>query len=171
MMLGLKIGGVALSPHDPQWANVYAREGAKLRKTLGRRIVAMAHVGSTAVPGLKAKPVIDVVIGTRSLARIPNWAARLKRMGYVYFGDQTSRGDHFFAKTNGQVETIYLHGVRHGGTDWRGYVGFRDRLQRNPQFREQYEKLKERLAVEYPEARGFYTRGKTRFFAGLRSRG
>jgi GrpB-like predicted nucleotidyltransferase (UPF0157 family) len=170
MTLGLKIGSVALSPHDPGWTDEYAREAAKLRRMLGRRIVAMEHVGSTAVPGLQAKPIIDVVIGTRSPNRIPTWAARLKRRGYVYFGDQTNRGDHFFAKTKGGVETIYLHVVRAGSPNWRGYVVFRDRLRRNPALRRQYGKWKETLAGIYPEARGAYARGKRRFFTGRQNR-
>lgn len=168
MRLGLKIGTVALVPHDCGWAEVFAWEMVLLRRLLGQHLVGIEHVGSTAVSGLKAKPIIDIVIGVHWLEQVPAWAFRLKSDGYVYFGDQTKRRDHFFAKTLENVETIYLHVVQHGGAGWRSFIDFRSRLCTCTNLRTQYEQLKENLAADCPDERRFYAFGKTVFFAHLR---
>lgn len=166
--IGLRIGTVALSDHDPRWLRIFVREKRLLRRLLGDEIVGIEHVGSTAVPGLKAKPIIDVAIGTRALEIVARWAPVLQAEGYVYFGDQKARGDHFFARTVDQVETMYLHVVLYGSPAWKSYLDFRDRLRASSMLREEYERRKTALAADFPDTRGFYTIGKSSFFARLK---
>jgi len=162
--VGLQIDTVSLSDHDPEWREIFEQEKKHLGGAFGDEIAGIEHVGSTAVPGLKAKPIIDVVIGVKSLERVTKWAGKLQPEGYVYFGDQKNRGDHFLAKTAGEVETIYLHVVRYESAGWWSYLDFRDRLRENEELRRQYERLKEFLAADFPKERGYYTVGKADFF-------
>ena len=163
MSIGLKRGTVRLAPYDPAWARQYAREAARIRKALGRRIVDIQHVGSTSVPGLLAKPVIHVAVAIRDLADVGRCIEPLEGLGYLYLGDQENRGDHFFAKGPDRTRTHYVHVVESGGANWNEYLLFRDLLRRDPKLRDKYARLKRRLAGSCTDDRKTYTKRKKPF--------
>jgi GrpB-like predicted nucleotidyltransferase (UPF0157 family) len=109
--------------YDERWPELFAHEAALLREALGDDAVAIEHVGSTAVPGLAAKPVIDILIGLRDDELSDEHRRALRRLGYV----SRERSDRrYFRK--GTPRTHFLHVVRYGGEAWRTKLAFRDFL-------------------------------------------
>ena len=164
-MLGLQKGKVRLVPHDEVWHQLFAKEAEHLRAALGGLAVAVEHVGSTAVCGISAKPVIDIAAAVPEIADAGRCVAPLEGLGYEYRGEHGIPGRHYFTK--GEPRTHHLHLVESGGEVWRGHLLFRDHLRRHPRVAKEYEELKERLAREYPEDRGAYTEGKAAFIRGV----
>jgi GrpB-like predicted nucleotidyltransferase (UPF0157 family) len=142
MILGLKRGAVRLVPHQKGWAKAFADERRRLAALLNEPGVLIEHVGSTAVSGLVAKPVIDIAIGVDAIDRARWWPQLLAPEGYTYFGDREGRGEHFFAKGPERRRTFYLHVMELRSERWRNYLIFRDRLRRSPLLKAEYEALK-----------------------------
>jgi len=166
MILGLARGSVSLVPHQIEWAQAFERERLLLRNALGDTARAIAQVGSTAVPGLLAKPIIDIAIAVETFDHIRDWPPALAVHGYAYFGDRQGWRDHFFAKGPDALRTCYLHVVEQGGERWRNYLRFRDRLRASPELRQEYESLKLAAAAANP-TRDAYTAAKNDFIAGV----
>lgn len=164
-MLGLPKGTVRLAPHDEEWHRLFAREEARLREALGGLAAAFEHVGSTAVCGISAKPVIDIAVAVREIADAARCVAPLEAAGYEYRGENGIPGRHYF--TRGEPRTHHLHLVELGGELWRSHLLFRDYLRRHPRVAEAYEDLKKRRAREHPEDRGAYTDGKADFIKSV----
>lgn len=160
MILGLKRGEVRLVPHQPEWTSLFAQERDLLASLLGPAALRVEHVGSTAVPDLVAKPVIDIAVAVPSLAVIQSWPAILQGQGYEFFGDREGWGEQFFAKGPDEMRTFYLHVVPIGSERWRDYLTFRDRLCASPALRFDYGELKRRAAGIYPADRISYTEAK-----------
>jgi GrpB-like predicted nucleotidyltransferase (UPF0157 family) len=167
MVAGLQRGVVLLEPHDPAWSAAFAAERDLLLAVLGRHIVALEHVGSTAVPGVDAKPIIDIAVAVRDATLIGEWAPLLAPLGYTYFDDRSGIGDFFFAKGPEACRTVYLHAMTADSGNWCGYLRFRDRLRRDPGLRRAYTELKRDLAVKHAGKRNAYTDAKASFILGV----
>jgi GrpB-like predicted nucleotidyltransferase (UPF0157 family) len=147
---------ITLLPHDPAWARRYARERDRICCALGGRAVRIEHVGSTAVPGLKAKPVVDVMVTVADVDADAAWLPALEAAGYVL---AVRERRHCLLRTaDGAVE---VHVWTAGSDDERRQLLFRERLRRSPRLRRQYEALKRELAERpwptadaYAEAKG-----------------
>ncbi len=165
--LGLKRGIVRIVTHDPAWGNAYVRTSTRARSTLEGLPFDMEHVGSTSVPGLDAKPIIDVAIGVPE-ALIPEAVQRLASAGFEYRGDQREEGGHVLVECQGEADLriAHLHVVPTGSRQWKDYLRFRNRLRADPGLREQYAALKRELAAAHPEDRVAYTAAKTQFVNG-----
>jgi GrpB-like predicted nucleotidyltransferase (UPF0157 family) len=121
-------------------------------------------VGSTAVPGLPAKPILDLVAGVSSVDSVPELVRGLGGIGYTYRRDHGDAGGHLFVVDSAPgVRAIHLHVVEYNGRQWRNYVAFRDLLRHDPAIRKRYAKLKRELAKLYPNNREMYAAGKTDF--------
>lgn len=160
MMLGLKRGEVVLVPHQHGWAELFEEEKRRLTEVLGESHRAIEHVGSTAVPGLLSKPVIDIAILVRSFEDIESWPGLLHHHGYTYFGDREGRGDHFFANGPDEMRTFYLHVVVASGVSWENYLKFRDVLRSQSRARLEYERLKQQALEMHRHDRMAYTAAK-----------
>lgn len=160
MILGLQRGTVSLVPHQPGWSRAFAEEKQLLSSLLGESALAIEHVGSTAVPELQAKPIIDIAISVHSFASLESWPLLLQEPGYSYFGDRQGRDDHFFAKGPEALRSFYLHVVLVGSTNWENYLRFRDVLRSNPSLRREYERLKQAMAEAHKTDRRAYTAAK-----------
>jgi GrpB-like predicted nucleotidyltransferase (UPF0157 family) len=164
--LGLDRGTVRLVAARPEWAAVAAQLRANIRNGLGDRILAVEHVGSTAVPGMLAKPILDLAAAVvhDDVAAIEG---PLGRLGWIYRGD-TGNGDILFVyETRPQHRVAHLHVVPRRGTRWRDYLAFRDRLRSDPSARARYEATKQALLAEYPDNRSAYTSGKDSTVRGI----
>ena len=124
----------------------------------------MEHVGSTAVPGLIAKPIIDLDAVLGSPADLPEAIRMLRSLGYVHEGDLGIKGREAFLWPPGEVRH-HLYVLVEGATELRRHIAFRDALRRNPALREGYAQLKRALAAEFPCDRKSYTEGKSAFIA------
>ena len=162
MSLGLERGTVRLVPYDPAWPALFADEAGRLRPALGPALpLALEHMGSTAVPGLPAKPVLDLLAGHPPGAPVASYVAALVRAGYVHRGEQGIPGREFFRR--GDPRAYHLHLAVDGGTFWREHLAFRDALRTRPELRDAYADLKLDLARRFPRDRESYTNGKTGF--------
>lgn len=164
-MIGLKSGHVKLTPYSPAWALRFHREEQRLRRRIGSARYALEHIGSTAVPGLDAKPIIDIALQIPSLRRLALWIRRLEAAGYEYKGEYGLPGRHFF--TAGNPVTYHLHLVPRKSRHWERWLLFRDYLRANPAASNQYLTLKQALARRYAANREAYTRSKTPLVATL----
>lgn len=165
--LGLASQTVRVVPYDPAWPELYAVEIARVEPILLSHAVSLVfeHTGSTAVPGLAAKPVLDILAGRRSDAdRVPAIAA-LQAAGYVYRGEQGIAGRDFFRR--GEPRQYHLHFTAVDSTFWRDHRTFRDYLRTHPDAAATYAILKRELAARYPHDRSAYIDGKTVFIQGI----
>lgn len=164
-LLGLAEGTVALVGHDPDWARAYREEERRIRGALGGLALDIQHCGSTAVPGIRAKPILDVLVGVERLARGHECIGPLRGIGYDHLGDEVVPDEHFFAK--GTPRTHHLHFVEWRGAGWRDKIRFRDRLLSDPRLAREYEAMKVALAGRFPKDRASYTKAKAAFIAGV----
>ena len=149
---------IVIAPYDPLWAATFADERAMILRACGPdAFVRIEHVGSTAVPGLAAKPIVDIMPGVRSLAAFTPCIAALERIGYQYVPEFERDGPsgpgmpfrRYFRKDVDGVRAFHLHVVEHGSDFWRDHLLFRNYLRFNADDLQAYADLKRRLADEY----------------------
>lgn len=159
--LGLRASRVFLAPYCETWPRDFRREALRLRRALGRRVTALQHIGSTAVPGLPAKPIIDIAVRLKARARLAPAVRALERLGYVYHGEYGLPGRHFFVL--GRPPTHHVHVVFGASRHWDRWLRFRDALLQQPRVRADYRRFKEALARKFPRDRAAYTAAKDPF--------
>jgi GrpB-like predicted nucleotidyltransferase (UPF0157 family) len=171
-MLGLHRHTVEIVDHDPGWAMLAAEACQAVRNACGQLVIDIQHVGSTAVPGLPAKPILDLAVAVATLASMPEVIGRLTRISYVYRGDYGDAGGHLFvAESFPDVRTIHMHVVEYRSDQWRDYLLFRDLLRNNPALREEYAQLKKHLMRVYRNDRESYTASKEDFIRAILNNG
>src|SRR5439155_8666609 len=157
---------IALSPYDPQWPLLFSAERDRLASLFPARLLAIEHIGSSAIPDMPAKPIIDILAGVESMAVADTLIKQLTGVA----GYTTSAGFNatlperlwFMRSANGR-RTHHLHVVVHGGTEWRRHLHFRDRLRCKPGLAEEYRTLKAVLAAQHRTDREAYTNAKSSF--------
>jgi GrpB-like predicted nucleotidyltransferase (UPF0157 family) len=155
---------IHIAPYDPHWPLLFEQEATRLRATLAAEpIVGLEHFGSTAIPGLAAKPIIDILIAVPSLgAARASFPEKLKRIEYVFWPDNPKTDRLFFVKgmpPYGQRRTHHIHVTELSGELWQRLT-FRDYLRDHPDEAARYETLKRKLALEHPTDREAYTAAK-----------
>ena len=155
---GLAHGTVQLAEWTPRWAELFRAEASRLRVALGNLAVAIEHYGSTSVPGLVAKPILDILVGGLE-AKVPSpYIQALTPLGYDY-AEHAGVPDHFvFGR--GTARTHLVHVVRYGGDAWHRGLAFRDALRRDAGLRDAYGALKHELAGRHGAERSRYTTEK-----------
>jgi GrpB-like predicted nucleotidyltransferase (UPF0157 family) len=164
MTIGLKKGTVQLRPHNPRWTAEFAKEKKLLGKTLGAGVCAIEHIGSTAIPTVPAKPIIDIAVGIPRMAEAHRLIPQLKKAGYTL--QEHASIPHvrlFFTKGSDAKRTHYIHLVRHNGAVWKKFITFRNHLCTNKKDAKKYAALKRMLAKKFGGARTHYTEGKAQF--------
>ena len=162
-MLGLDRKTVLLVPYQEEWKKLFDSEERLIRGALGETALAVEHIGSTSIPGIKAKPIIDIMVGIRDLSELEKAIPALEKIGYEYRGEQGIKGRPFFRKGTVTASTYHLSVVEHGGEIWRKHKGFRDYLLKHKDAARKYNELKRNLAAEFKDDREAYTDGKTKF--------
>ena len=161
---------VTVVRYDPTWPDLYERERVLIARALGDLAVAIEHVGSTAVPELGAKPIIDITLGIHRLADGEKCIRPLEGLGYEYRGDGEIPGRHYFRKFTRGERTHHLNIVEHEGDFWARHILFRDYLREQPQEAQDYYDLKVRLAERFGTDRLGYTEAKTEFIESALAR-
>ena len=159
--LGLRKGTVLLVDHNPDWPQAFAAEATRIRTALGPVVIDLQHFGSTSIPTIRAKPILDLLLGIADFDQGPLLAPALAGIGYDYVPHAGVPNDHVFGKDVDR--THLLHVVVHDGPKWRRNLRFRDRLLADPALAQSYEALKDRLAVEFADSRAAYTDAKQQF--------
>ncbi len=161
---------IGLVAHDPAWAAAFEAEGTALRESFGSLALRIEHVGSTAVAGLIAKPVIDIQVSVASLASLDPFMPALVSLGYAHLADPDPAFERvypYFRKPVGWPHTHHVHLCEAGGVwEWR-HLAFRDALRADRSARDEYAALKRSLAAAHGgathEERQRYVDGKTTF--------
>lgn len=165
-MIGLKRGIVKLSPYQKSWVKDFQKEKIELEKILGNNIVTIEHCGSTSVEGLSAKPIIDVLVGVKTIKREGKKCNKIldPLTGYFPRGKAFPKKDRFVvAKGNDISRTHYIHIVRYNGAIWKKTLFFRDYLRLHRKFAQEYANLKDDLQKKHPDERRTYTKNKSEF--------
>lgn len=161
---------VRVTDYDPRWADLFAREAAAIRAVLGENCVAVHHIGSTAVPGLAAKPVIDMMPVVHSLAAADAQSAAFEALGYECMGEFGIAGRRYYRK-GGDERTHQIHIFAEGDVRNIGrHLAVRGYLRTHPAEAEAYGALKRELAARFPEDIEGYCDGKDAFVRGLERR-
>ncbi|MGH8104308.1 MAG: GrpB family protein [bacterium] len=160
---------VIVVDYDPRWPHLFEAEKALLRHTLGDRITAIEHVGSTAVPGLGAKPVIDIMAAVPRLALAAECVPLLASINYEYFPEYEKKipERRFFRKGPADARTHHLHIAENTSDFWRWLVAFRDYLRAHPDIAREYERTKRAFAAQYGPNRDGYQDAKGPFIVGV----
>ena len=163
---------VFLVPYDPEWPELYESERVRILAEIGDTITAIEHVGSTAVPGISAKPIIDVMVGVDDIADAELCIAPLQSLGFVYRPEleDVIPERRFFELYRDDVRMCHVHVVEIGPGFWEDHLLFRDYLRSNPDVAAEYEALKQRLANEHRHDRYTYSDSKTGFIRRVEAR-
>lgn len=158
---------IRVVPYSRTWPAEYTREAAAIRKILGKDLVAMHHIGSTAVPGLPAKPIIDMLPVVRDITRIEQYRVAFEALGYEWMGELGIPGRRYCRK-GGDDRTHQVHIFEEANRhEIRRHLAVRDYLRTHPDKAQEYGALKERLAALYPEDIAAYCDGKDAFVQQL----
>lgn len=160
---------IEVVPYDDRWPGLFEVEKRRIEAALGPRAVAVEHVGSTAVPGLAAKPVIDIMVGVRSLSDSPSLVERLEGVGYEYVPEleEVMPFRRYFRRLTDGRRTHQIHLVEIGQGFWDDHLLFRGYLRAHPEASHEYARLKLGLAERFRDDREAYTEAKTDFISGI----
>lgn len=165
---------IATVAYRPAWPGQYRVEAEVLRTALAALAPRTEHIGSTAVPGLASKPIIDILLGVRNPADLDDYAERLHNFGYALAPqplapqpDYDLDDRRFLVRSVRGVRTHHVHVVETSGETWHRLLLFRDLLRVDPQLAVEYGQLKQTLAMRHPRDRYSYSAGKTAFIQAV----
>jgi GrpB-like predicted nucleotidyltransferase (UPF0157 family) len=160
---------IVVVPHDAAWPARFRIESQLLHVALSELQPSIEHIGSTAVSGLAAKPIIDMLVGVESLAAFETQARRLAVFGYQYIPEyeRALPDRRFFKRVVNGVRTHHVHVVEKNGVYWKRYMKFRNSLRDDAWLAARYAEVKRRLAARFSFDRDAYTNGKTGFIEAV----
>ena len=157
--LGLESGVVRLVEYDAQWPPLFAAEQQRIRNACGTLAMRLEHVGGTSIPGMCAKPVLDIAAGRPADTSTLDYIAGLTHAGYEHCGERGVPGRQFFRR--GHPRTYHVHLVEEDGPLWRNFVAFRNHLRADVDAARQFAELKRVLAARFSQDREAYTNAKS----------
>ena len=152
---------VRLQPYTPAWRWRFLLERARLWLSLGGRVLKIVHVGSTAIPGMPAKPILDIMVVVDDFERAARCIPALERLGYEYKGENHQLRQHYLVKGQPATHTLYL--VEPENEDLAARICFRDYLLEHPEAAQTYADLKAGLAGQHAMDLKAYQEGKLDF--------
>jgi GrpB-like predicted nucleotidyltransferase (UPF0157 family) len=160
---------VLIVDYDPRWPILYEGEKDLILGAVGLLVVAIEHIGSTAVPGLGAKPIIDIMVAVRRLADAEQCIGPLEGIGYEYVPEYNDiiPERRYFHKGPAEGRTHHLHMVELTSDFWERHLLFRDFLRTHPEEAHRYYELKKELAARFRVDREAYTDAKTSFIESV----
>lgn len=156
---------VILEKYDPAWPALFEKEKKLILEACGGRIHSVEHIGSTSVPGLGAKPIIDILLGVTKLQDIIDSIPALEELGYKYKSDfeHTMPYRRYFSKP----DAYHIHSVEITSEFWKRHMNFRNYLRTHDDVRDDYFRLKASLAEKEWDDRNDYAFAKTEFIQGI----
>jgi GrpB-like predicted nucleotidyltransferase (UPF0157 family) len=153
---------ILLSPYDPQWPAMFEAEAARIERAMVGLPIRLEHIGSTAVPGLAAKPVIDILAGRPPKSSAQAYIAAMRQLGYEHLGAYGVPGRDYFRR--GSPRSHHVHLLTWTSSFWKQHLRFRDILRENSSLAREYETLKYDLAATLsPDEKRLYTDAKGPF--------
>ena len=153
---------IVVVPYDPGWPALFADVGSRLRQALGDVALRIDHVGSTSVPGLAAKPVIDIQISVSAFDPLDAYRLPLQAVGFVWRANNPDLSKRYFREVPGGRRT-HIHVQRAGSLGEQLTLVFRDYMRAHPDDARRYAELKYRLAGQFRDNRVTYTESKAPF--------
>ena len=160
-LLGLKRGELSISPYREEWKTLFEREKKDIEKAIGDYIEDIQHVGSTSIPGMSAKPILDIAIAVKDFEEARICIEPLSKMGYAFKGEKGIPRRHYFLK--GEPCIHHIHLLEKTSEEWEKLILFRDHLRSNQNTAEDYKKLKIDLSEKHREDRKSYQAAKSDF--------
>jgi GrpB-like predicted nucleotidyltransferase (UPF0157 family) len=166
--LGLKRGTVELVDYNPEWVVLFDEEKAAIQRVFQERVLGVEHIGSTAIPGMHAKPILDLAVAVESMDGYEQFTPLLEKIGYQFMRDQRGwQGSVLYVKGAEENRTHYLKLGVLDSDFWRDNILFRDYLISHPEKVEEYAKLKRYLFEKHEGVREFYTEDKADFVQSI----
>lgn len=160
-MLGLSSGQLQLIPYEPTWPRLFLAEKERIFASLGNVVLDIQHIGSTSIPGMPAKPILDIGVAVTNFEEAVRCVPLMEQLGYVYKGENGIPRRHYFVK--GDPRTHHLHMLEIASAEWKHHLLFRDYLCRNAEVAQAYAELKQTLATQFAADREAYQNGKESF--------
>ena len=155
---------VEVVPHQPNWREAFRMESKGIPDALGENFVAIHHIGSTAIPGIYAKPIIDILVEVKDIDTVDSQNLAMESLGYQAMGEYGISGRRYFPKDNqAGIRTHHLHIFQVGSAQVKRHLAFRDYLIAHPEDAGKYSNLKQELASKYPHNIDRYMDGKDDF--------
>lgn len=155
---------VEVVPHNPKWRDAFAQEKQQIWQVFGDNVVAIHHIGSTAIPNIYAKPIIDLLVEVKAIAKIDRCNPSMAALGYEAMGEFGIPGRRFFRKNDAAgVRTHHVHTFEVGEPEVEKHLAFRDYMIAHLEDAQQYSELKRELARKYPYDISSYMDGKHEF--------
>jgi GrpB-like predicted nucleotidyltransferase (UPF0157 family) len=155
---------VEVVPHNAQWRDAFEAEAKHVASAQGGNVVAIHHIGSTAIPDIYAKPVIDLLVEVRDINAVDAQTAAMESLGYEVMGEFGIPGRRYFRKDNEEgIRTHQIHSFETGSAEVVRHLAFRDYMIAHPEEAQRYSELKRKLADEHPQSPEKYMDGKDGF--------
>lgn len=160
---------VEVVEHRSEWAGMYEREARTISRILSGQILRLHHIGSTAIRGIYAKPIIDMMGEVRQISVVDGLNERMLEVGYRPMGEYGIKGRRFFIKGSDEARIVHLHLFQQGSAEIEKHLAFRDYLRVNPDVALQYSHLKRQLAAKHTYDIQAYMDGKDGFIRQILS--
>ncbi len=155
---------VEVVPHNPKWRDTFLAESKHIVDALGDNIVAIHHIGSTAIPSIYAKPIIDLLVELKDITKVDEQNSAMESLGYEVMGEYGIPGRRYFRKHNqAGIRTHHVHAFEIGSEEIERHLAFRDYMIAHPEEAYKYSELKRQLAREHPHNIDGYMDGKDGF--------
>jgi GrpB-like predicted nucleotidyltransferase (UPF0157 family) len=154
---------VEVVPYDPNWTHAFQAEADEIRRILGPGVVAIHHIGSTSIPNLCAKPIVDLLVVVHDIEKMDAFNEEMSRLGYLPKGENGIPGRRYFIKGDEIHRTHHIHIFQTGHPDTERHLNFRDYLIAHPEDAQAYGRLKQDLARRFPTDIDSYVAGKDEF--------
>lgn len=155
---------IEVVPHDPRWREEFENESKHIAAALGENVAGVHHIGSTSIPGIYAKPVIDMLVEVQDIAEVDSLSAEMESLGYEVMGEFGIAGRRYFRKDNAEgARTHQVHTFEAGSAEAARHLAFRDYMIAHPDDAQKYSELKRKLAAEHPYSMDDYMDGKDGF--------
>jgi len=163
-MIGQHKRNLNVVPYQSGWKDIYEREAELLLGALGENALGIEHIGSTSIPGIEAKPVIDIMVAVESLERATELVPVVEALGYIYRPHDIIPERMFFARESApEIRTHHLNLTPLGSGFWKNQLAFRNYLRAHADMAAEYVRLKKHLAEEYARTNLLDPDGKTAF--------
>lgn len=155
---------VEVVPHDPRWRDAFGAEAKHVAAALGENVVAVHHIGSTAIPNIYAKPVVDLLVEVRDIGEVDGRGPAMEALGYEVMGEYGIPGRRYFRKDDKEgIRTHHVHVFEAGSAEAGRHLAFRDYMIAHPLEAQRYSELKRKLAEEHSQSIDGYMDGKDGF--------
>jgi GrpB-like predicted nucleotidyltransferase (UPF0157 family) len=161
---------IEVIPYDPAWLLHFKDAADQITTVLVSNLISAHHIGSTAVPGLAAKPIIDILLVVRSLEALDACNDAMGRLGYIAKSENGIAGRRYFQRLDGERHLVHIHAFKEGHPEITRHLNFRDYLIAHPQTAQAYQELKQKLASVFKASPQDYTAGKEFFIREVDTR-